>query len=84
MKLKDCIELARACDLDNLDEALYNVTLHRGNLFVYTEIDDEIEELYQEVKVMIEPIPEPSKLQDITLTYVEAWLGDNGKQKEMN
>lgn len=48
MKLKDCLELAKDRELETVGEALYNVNLHSGNLFAYSEIHNELTELQQE------------------------------------
>ena len=48
MKLKDCLELAIDCGLETVGEALYNVNMHSGSLFIYSEIHNELNELQRE------------------------------------
>lgn len=48
MKLKEALELAEACGLETVGEALNNVVFHALNLFSYEKVDEEIEELYSE------------------------------------
>ena len=50
MRLFTCLDLANACGLETVDEAIYNVELHAMSIFVYDKIDEEISEIYQEVQ----------------------------------
>lgn len=45
MKLKEACELAEACGLSTVGEAINNVTIHATSLFPYNMIDREIAEL---------------------------------------
>lgn len=45
MKLLDALDLAEACDLKTLKEAVVNVELHASNLFLHEDIIDELGEL---------------------------------------
>lgn len=72
MKLKDCIELAEECGLDTLEEAFSNIEIHAGNLFAYTEITKEIEELCKDISETVIPtLSEGMTLSDIPLTTVK-------------
>lgn len=48
MKALNCLKLAHAADLSNVGEAYYNIRLHWANLFLYSEVDDEITELLED------------------------------------
>lgn len=50
MRLFTCLDIANACGLETVDEAIYNVELHAISIFVYDKIDEEISEIYQEVQ----------------------------------
>ena len=50
MRLFTCLDIANACGLETVDEAIYNVELHAMSIFVYDKIDEEISEIYQEVQ----------------------------------
>lgn len=45
MTLIDCLEIAEDCMLETVGEAIFNVKLHAGNIFSYSEIDKELNEL---------------------------------------
>lgn len=49
MKLKDCISIAKACELTTLGEAYDNIDFHAITLFKYEEIDKEMQELRNEI-----------------------------------
>ena len=46
MKLIDALELGDECGLDLIEEAITNVEIHAGSLFLYTEMRKELDELY--------------------------------------
>lgn len=48
MKFETCLEIAKDCNLETVGEALFNIRLHSGNLFAYSEIKNELEELQKE------------------------------------
>ena len=50
MKLKKACEIAHACGLETIGEALFNIELHAMSIFDYTEINKELNELYKEAK----------------------------------
>lgn len=50
MKLKEACDIADACGLETLGEAVMNIELHSTSLFVYDEIDKEIQELESDIK----------------------------------
>ena len=50
MRLFTCLDIANACGLETVDEAIYNIELHATSAFVYDKIDEEISEIYQEVQ----------------------------------
>ena len=45
MKLQTAIDIAQDCELTTIGEALYNIRIHAGNIFVYGEEQDEWDEL---------------------------------------
>lgn len=45
MKLQTALEVAKDCGLATVGEAIYNVKIHAGNLFSYSDIRKEIAEL---------------------------------------
>ena len=48
MKLKSALEIGMDCDLETVGEALFNISIHRPNLFSYEEMDEEIKQLFRE------------------------------------
>ena len=51
MRLFTCLDIANACGLETVDEAIYNVELHAISTFAYAKIDEELAEIYQEVRL---------------------------------
>ena len=49
MKLKECLELGKACGLTTWEECYDNVDLHAMSIFKYDEINKEILELQQDM-----------------------------------
>ena len=49
MKLKECLELGKACGLTTWEECSDNVYLHAGSIFKYHEICKEILELQKDM-----------------------------------
>lgn len=49
MKLKTCIEMGKACGLKTLGEAYDNVSIHSPSLFIWEEIEKEMQELRNEI-----------------------------------
>lgn len=50
MKLFEVCEIGRECGLTTLKEALENIQFHAANLFSYKEINNELHELYEEIR----------------------------------
>ncbi len=50
MKFKEAQQLGRGCGLATPAEWIWNVINHAQNLFVYTEMNQEIEELLQDAQ----------------------------------
>lgn len=48
MKLIDALELGKDCGLATVGEAVLNIDFHSSNLFSYSEIEEELSELYNE------------------------------------
>lgn len=48
MKLKAACEIAEACGLETVGEAIRNIEIHAISLFTYDELDKEMNELYDE------------------------------------
>ena len=45
MKLKTACDIAEACGLDTVGEAIYNIELHAPSLFAYDDLPGELKEL---------------------------------------
>lgn len=50
MKVKEACKIADACGLETIGEAVFNIELHALNLFIYDEINKELNELYEDAK----------------------------------
>ena len=50
MKLKEAERIGRGCLLETLEECVNNIIFHACNLFVYTEMAEELDELTREAK----------------------------------
>ena len=50
MTLKNACDIAESCGLDTVEEAVFNIKLHACQLFAYEKIEEELDELYTEVK----------------------------------
>ena len=50
MDAEECFELAEACDLKPVKEAVLNVVIHSPGLFSHEDIPAELEELYSETE----------------------------------
>ncbi len=51
MDAEECYELAEACGLETVKEAVLNVVTHSSSLFPYEDIPAELGELYSETSV---------------------------------
>ena len=49
MRLKECMEIGKACGLYSIEECYDNIILHRLSLFEYDDISKEIEELQKDI-----------------------------------
>ena len=49
MKLKECMEIGKACELYSIEECYDNIILHRLSLFEHNDILKEIEELQKDI-----------------------------------
>jgi len=49
MKLKECMEIGRACGLYSIEECYKNIILHSLSLFKYDDISKEIKELQMDL-----------------------------------
>ena len=49
MKLKECMEIGKECELNSIEECYDNIILHRLSLFEYNDISKEIEELQKDI-----------------------------------
>jgi S-adenosylmethionine:diacylglycerol 3-amino-3-carboxypropyl transferase len=67
MKLKECLELGQDCGLETMREAIKNVYIHSSNMFIYSEIKKELDELYVDAYKLIDntSFTSDSKIQDI-------------------
>lgn len=52
MKIKNCLELGKECGLRTVGQCIDNVEVHSINLFILTEIQKEIDELYHELHLL--------------------------------
>ena len=58
MKLNEAIDIAKGCGLKTYREAYSNVLIHAMNLFVYSEIDNEMLELREELEPYMDNLDE--------------------------
>lgn len=49
MKLKECMEIGKACGLYSIEECYDNIILHSLSLFKYDDISKEIKELQKDI-----------------------------------
>lgn len=61
MNIEKALEMAYICGLETVDEAVANVELHWSNIFDYSTMQDELNELYSSIK----PEYEGKKIVDI-------------------
>lgn len=52
MKIKNCLELGKECGLTTVGQCIDNVEIHSISLFVHTDIQKEINELYMELRLL--------------------------------
>jgi hypothetical protein len=45
MKLKNCLDIGIGCGLDTVGECVYNIDLRAGQIFNYSKISEELDEL---------------------------------------
>lgn len=50
MKLIKAIETGIDCGLETVGECMFNIELHAGNLFSYSDVEKEIKEMHVEYK----------------------------------
>ena len=84
MTLKTCLEIGNDCGLETVGEALYNINLHAGNIFEYSKINIEMNELVNEAK---ELYSKTNFTKDSLVEKVLEWIGieDDGiDEKELN
>lgn len=74
MKLKECLELGKACGLTTWEECYDNIYLHAGNIFKYEEIKNEILELQKDMFAH-----DPDKFCDIFIASKEYLIGKGWK-----
>lgn len=51
MKLEHAFKIAKACGLSTVEDAILNIELHVLNIFDYSEIKNEMKELYEDLKL---------------------------------
>ena len=76
MKLSDALKTGRDCGLQSLGEAVFNIEIHAGSLFSYSELEKEIDELKNEKDILL--LNTEFSL-DSEIVVVEKWLSDNVK-----
>ena len=84
MTLKTCLEIGNDCGLETVGEALYNINLHAGNIFEYSKINTEMNELVNEAK---ELYSKTNFTKDSLVEKVLEWIDieDDGiDEKELN
>lgn len=50
MKLKRAIKIGKDCGLETIGEAICNIELHATNIFDFDKAQEEIKELYNDLK----------------------------------
>lgn len=53
MKLKEALEIGIDCGLETARECIRNVNIHAPSLFLYSEINKELNELYTEAEELV-------------------------------
>lgn len=48
MTLKNCLEIGIECGLKTISEAILNIEIHAMNIFSYSELNEELEQIYEE------------------------------------
>ena len=51
MKLSEALDMGYGCGLEEVDECIKNIRAHAPNLFLYSEINAELTELYAEYEL---------------------------------
>ena len=57
MKLINALEIGNECGLETVGESIYNIEIHAGNLFSYSEINKELAELQSEYNALVSLFP---------------------------
>lgn len=71
MKIKECLEIATECGLETIEEAVLNIDMHCMNMFSYSEVEKEMEELHLSYGyVLNNGFDERSRCKDV-LRYLE-------------
>lgn len=76
MKLEDCLYIGRECGLSTVGEAVLNVMLHAVNIFSYSDINEQLEELYKDKD---EVYSRSSFTDNSKITQVLEWVNNNYK-----
>lgn len=53
MKFKECLEIGIDCGLETARECIRNIYIHAGSLFLYSEINKELDELFTEADELL-------------------------------
>ena len=77
MKLEAAIELGKACGLETVEECVCNVQMHAMSLFLYTQMNSELEELQREYEDSPEYEPMPRYIVDCAKCGAMAWHREN-------
>lgn len=75
MKLKDCLEIGVSCGLATVEEAIFNVEFHAINIFSYSKLVEELNQLEKEKDELFlrSGFSKDSKIGDVL-----AWIGRGG------
>lgn len=74
MRLKECMEIGKACGLYSIEECYDNIILHKLSLFKYDDISKEIEELQEDILYNYPDLF--SDMFQIRKSLVDSWLKD--------
>ena len=67
MKLQDALEIGMDCGLNTVEESIFNIDLHAMNIFNYSEITNELNELIKDRDELFEKtsFSSDSKIEDV-------------------
>jgi len=74
MKLKEALEIGINCGFETARECIRNIYIHAPNLFLYSEINKELDELYSEAEDLVS---KTNFTTDDAAKHILKWLNEN-------